>query len=171
MIEQHFAEPGFVFRAGWVTDEEYERILDQVVVSCVDCILVHAGRMLVGLRTQEPYRGWWVIGGRMRPGESFAMTGQRVVERELGLHIPLSRFCYVSTISYVWARRAQPSPERGCHMIGNNLLGRLSDAEVSAITATPDFAELKWIDPRDVVQSSEFHPAIKQFAQHVLENP
>lgn len=167
-VPRHFAEPGFVSHAKRVSDEEYARTLDTVVVSCVDCVLVHRGRMLIGFRASEPYVGWWVIGGRMHPGEDFCETAQRITKRETGLYISdSSRFEYLNTISYVWARRAQAPQDHGCHMIGNNLIIILSDEEMSATKKTSDFTELKWIKPSKVLRvgSPVFHQAIQYFAR------
>lgn len=169
-VPLHFAEPGFVSHAERVSDEEYARILDNVVVSCVDCVLVHRGHMLIGFRASEPYVGWWVIGGRMRPGERFEETAQRVTERETGLHITdPSRFEYLNTISYVWTRRAQPPQHHGCHMIGSNLIVILSDEEASSIQKTAEFTELKWVAPHEVLRTGnpKFHEAIQYFAREV----
>ncbi|TSC64387.1 MAG: hypothetical protein G01um1014106_143 [Parcubacteria group bacterium Gr01-1014_106] len=171
-VPRHFAESGFIPQTRWFTDEEYTRILDGIVVSCVDCILVHRGRMLIGFRASEPYVGWWVLGGRMLPGESFEDTAQRVTKRETSLHIDdPSRFAYLNTISYVWTKRAQSPRGHGCHMIGNNVMIVLSDEEASAIRKMSDFTALQWIAPNEVLRAggAEFHEAIHYFAREVAQ--
>lgn len=105
---REYFEFGFTPRAGRADEATYGAILDTVVVCCVDCVVVHRRKLLLGLRTQYPFKGWWVMGGRMRPEERYKETARRVVEREVGLRIvDPRRFVYIDHACYGWTHREQ----------------------------------------------------------------
>lgn len=168
---REYIEGGFVSLASHVDDTTYEVILDNIVVCCVDCVVVHREKILLGLRKEYPYKGWWVMGGRMWPGESYRHTAQRVVEREVGLRIEdRQRFIYIDTAGYVWTHRAQAPEEHGCHMEGNNFFLQISDAEHARIRPrADDFAELRWVKPNDILSDETHHASIRVFAKYVQE--
>lgn len=170
---REYIEGGFVSLATHVDDTSYGVILDNIVVCCVDCVVVHCGKILFGLRTQYPFKGWWVMGGRMRPGESYRHTAQRVVERETGLRIEeLQRFLYIDSACYVWTHREQSPQVRGCHMQGNNVLLQVTDAERAKIRLQKDdFAELCWVDPGDVLEDriNFYHPSLRFLVEYVQQ--
>jgi len=167
-----FREEGFVSHASRLPDAEYGRVLDDIVVTCVDCVVAYGEQMLLGLRRQEPYKGgWWVPGGRMHPGERFEETAQRVLRRELGLKVIADRFDYISTTSYIWSRREQPPADHGCHMIGVNLVLRISLKESQQITHGEDYQTSRWANLREVFTNNHYHPVIRRFAGFLLQGP
>ena len=92
----------------FLTDEEYGVALDNLVITCVDIVLTRVGEILVGLRTNEPWKdGWMLIGGRMDAGESFGDTAKRHVKKNTGLILDSDRFKYIRTDSYLWSSRQQ----------------------------------------------------------------
>ncbi len=166
---RQYRESGLVTAASRVPDNLYGTVLDNIVVCCVDCVVVNSGRLLLGRRTQYPYKGYWVMGGRMKPGEWYEETARRVVEQEVGLRIEdLDRFEYIDTACYVWARREQPPQKHGCHMEGNNFLVVISDAEAALIRpSSEDFAELVWLPTEGGLGTMDCHPSIRFLASYV----
>lgn len=167
----NFVEDGFVSHAGQprLDDQEYARTLDNVVVACVDCGVVCDGQLLLGYRTQEPYKnGWWVMGGRMMPGEAFEVTAQNVLRRELGLEIPeQERFKYLFTGNFIWHTRAQEPIEHGCHMIGVTLWVLITSEEKACIQHKQDFAKLVWADLSSIRANESYHPATRLVATKI----
>lgn len=170
---RQYLESGFVPRATRVPDAMYQVVLDNIVVCCVDCAVVCQGLLLLGRRTQYPYKGWWVMGGRMQPGERYEMTAQRVVEREVGLRInELGRFVYIDTAAYLWARREQNPQEYGCHMEGNTFFVEISKEERSMVrNDLGAFEALRWVTPEEVMKwDAMHHPSMQVVAAHVQEH-
>lgn len=166
---RQFREEGFIPHVSRLSEETYGQVLDNIVVTCVDCVVACGDLMLLGRRRQEPYPDWWVSGGRMHPGERFEETAQRVLRRELGLTTPSTdRFHYISTISYVWRKREQPPAGHGCHMVGVNYALKISEQERCQITGVQDFTTLHWVHLRDVYLNDDYHPAIRGFAEFLL---
>ena len=165
----HFAEKGFVSHASWLGDEEYSKMLDNIVFVGVDVALVHNRKMLLGKRAVYPQRDWWVIGGRMRPGESFEEAASRNLARELGLSIEPQRFMYLCTLSYVFSKRQQSPQENGTHAVGVTMLLEISGGEERAICHNEEYEMVKWEKLDKVAFNTSLHPAVNVIARNVLE--
>lgn len=174
MRSRHFVRGNFRSQATHMSDKEYAKVLDNIVVACVDCIIVNLeGKMLLVRRVQEPLLGWSVPGGRMLPGESFEDTAARKVKDELDLTISPDRFQQlpVGATSWVFDTRAQEPQDYGCHMIGIEVLLRITREEITAIQLTKDHEDLQWLDPQKIVPSYPLHPAVRQYAQDLIGCP
>lgn len=163
--QRHFVTGSFASHASYLSDDLYSIVLDNIVVTCVDCVILHQGKMLLGKRTREPQPDWWVIGGRMLPGESFIDAAIRNSHRELSIELTAARFDYLGAYSFVWEKRAQPPVENGCHMVSVVMVVRISEEEVGEIQTNDEYNELRWVYPKSVVQSKLYHPALVQIAK------
>lgn len=172
----HFSEPDFVSHAERLDEAAYAKVLDNIVVACVDVVVMCEDQILLGRRTQEPAKGmYWVMGGRMKPGETPHQTGCRILRRELALDVKLSRLFDLNTaISYAFARREQQPLNQGCHMLGLYFLLVITPKERDAITRTAEFSELRWIPARQISEEQSYHPAIRilaMLATRAVSNP
>ena len=77
----HYVEKGWKHHSSaWLSEEEYSKVLDTIVFACVDIILTYENKVLLAKRNVEPQKDWWIIGGRMFPGESPQETAVRKVK-------------------------------------------------------------------------------------------
>jgi len=169
---QHFLEKGFTSRASWLSDAEYAQVLDNFVIAAVDIVVINEKQeMLLGKRTRFPQKDWWVMGGRMKPGESFEETASRVVDQELGIAVGAERFRYLCTYSVVWAKRDQHPRENGVHTIVATMLLLLTRSEVSKIKLIPqEYEEFRWKKYKRIASDtnfSSFHPILVGIAQEI----
>ena len=167
---KHFSETTAMLRKNnrRLTDDEYGSIvLPNVVVACVDVALGFGGKLLLGLRLNEPYKGGWAFpGGRIKPGESFGDTASRHVRANLSLKIKPRRFRVVRTDSWVFSRRAQPPQDHGCHMTGTTVFARIHRREKKRIILSGDLGELRWMTFGQI--SKEFiHQAHRAAARNI----
>lgn len=168
-MDRHFVTGSFVSHAGFLGETEYAAVLDSIVIACVDIILVNiTGEMLLGKRTTEPQPDYWIIGGRMKPGESLEEAAARNLKRELGIELGTDRFTYLTTLSLVWARRAQEPKDNGSHTISVTMVANVSDGEIAGIRPNEEYSELLWIRPATVRYGTGFHPALVQYAEELL---
>lgn len=160
---RHFNGEKFTPHHYWISDEAYSQILDNVVIVCVDIILCNAqGEILLGKRQQEPMRDWWIIGGRMRAGESLEEAVQRNIKRELGFEADLSTLWQVGVYSMIWATRAQPPQNRGCHVmsITHGLM-----VEPQEFKFNEEYKDVRWINPKTVTIQNGYHPYLVQIVK------
>lgn len=170
----HFVTGPFQSHATQLSETDYARVLDTVVVKCVDCVVVHKGSVLLGKRAVEPWPSWWVIGGRKRPGETDEQTAARNLQRELHLTIAdLARFRWLCHYDLVWARRAQPPQDHGCHMTSDFYLFPLTDEELPQLHPNEEYEEVQWYTPGAILRALEgtFHPAVVGAMQCLSAGP
>ncbi len=93
---------------------EYAKILDEVVVTCVDVLVFdEQGNVLLGRRTRLPLLSWWLFGGRMKARETIEQATRRAITRELGVE----NYEYKGVIGHYlldWPMRFEPPQENGC---------------------------------------------------------
>lgn len=54
---RHFVTGEFKPPAAFLSDEDYSKMLDSMVIACIDCILLNRkGEMLLGKRKSEPLK-------------------------------------------------------------------------------------------------------------------
>ena len=77
-INQYFEKGNFETHSNRMDDKDYAGVLDNIVIAAIDCIIINdKSDILLGKRTREPLPSWWIIGGRMKPGESFENAASR----------------------------------------------------------------------------------------------
>lgn len=127
MSGETFVTGHFTSHAFFMDDPEYARILDCVVVACVDAVLLDPqGRMLIGKRSREPQPDDWIIGGRMQTGQTFEEAARKNIERELSIKLESERYSYVGTYNLVWSNRAQAPVENGCYTVSITMTAKLT---------------------------------------------
>jgi len=171
---RQFRTGNLIPHGGYVSNEDYGQILDNTVVAYVNCFLVTQGakptKILVVKRTMEPWLDWWIPGGRINPGESFEETAIRNLKRQLSLAIDdRSRFRQLGTYAFIWARRAHPPTENGCHIVSITLVLKVSDEEARAIRLNEEHCDLSWVRPDIVVIQTGLHPGLAQCIRDLID--
>jgi colanic acid biosynthesis protein WcaH len=98
------------------SDIEYGRVLDHIVVACVDTAITNGGKILLVKRSVNPAKGsWWIFGGRLAKGENLHAAARRSLVRELSFNIEEERFNEVGIFNLIWPVRREPITTNGCH--------------------------------------------------------
>lgn len=160
-----YIEPGYSPKLVFVDDEVYTQILDAVVLACLDIVLVHDGKVLLGKRAWHPQADWWVIGGRMRPGEELEVAAARHAKRDLGLELALDRFSYLTTFSTAWKLRRHAPAENGTHTTSVVMTIELTTEEAQSIKLNEEYTEQQWLAPAEILANAGFHAALHQCAR------
>ena len=171
MLGKHFVHPGAenVGRHSiWLPPRLYSKIQDTLPIVCADAILIDPeGKMIVGVRQIDPWPGPWMIGGRMRVGESPLAAVQRNIQRELGLRIAQRRFMPLSVYSFLWPTRAQKPKNHGVHHISIAYTLQISQREKNRIKNNEEYVRILWRDPLDVARRKDSPKALKFMAREV----
>lgn len=130
-----------------LSEDIYSAALDHLVIACVDVVFTHQAHVLLVKRNRYPRRSWWIVGGRMRVGESPVQTAIRKTSQELSLHnIDASRLQYVGTYSTCFAVRHQPPQHHGSHTLNVTYWTELTAIEKEQITLHPSEHETwEWL--------------------------
>ncbi|HSW98267.1 MAG TPA: NUDIX domain-containing protein [Candidatus Saccharimonadales bacterium] len=159
-----YIEPGYAPKPVFVDDGVYTQILDAIVVACLDIVLVHEGKILLGKRAWHPQADWWIIGGRMRPGEELEVAAARHAKRDLGLELPHDRFSYLTSFSTAWKVRRHAPADHGTHTTSIVMVIELTTEEAESIKLNEEYTEQQWLAPADILANVDFHPALHQCA-------
>lgn len=99
-----------------LSTEEYGKVLDNIVVACVDVAIIYNNQILLEKRLREPAKNLlWIFGGRMIAGEDYSQTAKRVIQNEIKLRINEDRFFKIGDFNLKWPTRHEEPAENGCH--------------------------------------------------------
>jgi|GEM_PF-1425844 len=142
----HFSERTEAHSHPYLDDRAYGQALSAIVIACVDLLFCQGDRRLLGLRRRPPRAGWWVVGGRMFPGESPQQAACRKAQEEAGIAIDPAQLVPIGIYSTVFAERSQPPTTEGLHSV-NVTFGAIVTAEQAAqIRLSQDeYSDYRWV--------------------------
>lgn len=74
----------------WIPDDDWAAIVANVPIVSVDLLVRYDGGILLGKRTNDPAKGYWLMpGGRVQKGETRSEAVHRIGSEELGLNVEL----------------------------------------------------------------------------------
>lgn len=163
----YIQDASFVMPRTFLTEEEYGRALESLVVVCADVLVVNKERnvLLLASRKAKPIQGPWMFGGRLYAGERETDAASRILERETSLHIEKSRLQYIGMHRYVCSERQQIPQDKGSDTLAFNFYLELSNEEIQQAASSLDSDEydkeagLKEFDMK-ALESEHVHPAL-----------
>jgi ADP-ribose pyrophosphatase YjhB (NUDIX family) len=136
----------------FIPEQVFGQALDALVITCVDLMILCDRQLLLAKRNRLPRTSWWVVGGRMFPGESPIQTAQRKAQDEAGLNLERDRFRFVGVYSTVFAQRAQPPQANGLHSVNLTFSVELSAIEKAQVALTDaEYESWRWVDRAQVL--------------------
>lgn len=156
----------------FLPDEEYAKLLDNTTIPCTDIVVLDTyANILLARRAYEPALGaLWYSGGRFVRGYHPRANAQLVLQRELGLVLPMARFHFFGGDSFMHARRVQQPQENGSHTVVLIFYVMLMEHEKAMVRAGTEYAEgsVAWHRLEDVTQNPDHHPSIAAVASFFL---
>lgn len=149
-----------------LSEEVYGLVLDNIVIACVDMLVIFNGQLLIGKRAYHPQKDWWVIGGRLKTGESAEEAATRHVKRDLGIDTETNRYKYILNFYGSWALRAHYPAENGTHTQSNVYAIELNESEYKSLKMGNEYVEWQWVTYQDVADNN-FHRLIKDAAEEL----
>lgn len=84
-----------------IPQEQYNEIIKNIPIICVDVVIVHDNKVLLIKRSQKPCKdSWWIVGGRLFKDEQIASCAIRKAKEEVGLHCHISKFLGVAETKF-----------------------------------------------------------------------
>jgi ADP-ribose pyrophosphatase YjhB (NUDIX family) len=141
----------------------YGKALDSLVIACIDVAVIYEDRILLGKRKHYPQKDWWLVGGRLKAGESPQECSSRHILDTLGLQINPNdcRYEYVLSFYGAWAKRAHKPYLNGTHTHSSIYSLIITGLEKDRINVCGEFSDIQWLNMQDVM-SGDFHDLIKK---------
>ncbi len=158
--------PNHKLAAVRLSDEEYGRAIQALIILCVDAVIVNNERRTIYLtkRRTKPMDGWWWIGGRRVFGKSAEESMVTNFARETGLKLSPDRFEFILRQEYVWKDREQEPQDVGSHNDSNVHTVTLTDEELASVNENLDQTEYDGTGlvefTREKLVEEQVHPAI-----------
>ncbi len=112
-----YKQPGATFSPSrYIADEVYSEIVDTTVIVCADTIFFSRKDKVVYLteRKSKPMNTWWMIGGRVRIGETGEAAAVRCIFRETNLVVAECLLLPLGMNRYFFNSRQQMPQNIGC---------------------------------------------------------
>lgn len=166
----HYVTGEYTRNKTFLDDAEYARALDCFVKGCADLLLTDGkGRVLLGKRKVEPQPDWWVLGGRMKAGDTIEEAAARNLRRETGVDLPHARFSFVCAQTMLWQFRKQEPAGNGTADVGIIMTAELTEEEVAAMNmCSEEYLEYGWFEPEALMADNTLHPVVRNGVKQLV---
>jgi len=150
--------------------EEFIQLLRSSPLVSIDIVVQDSeGRVLCGFRTNAPARDtWFVPGGRMEKGETFAQALARISAFELGVELTLDQVTPLGTFEHIYPDNAYDVAGLSTHYVVN----------ACAVTLEPDALHLdpgqhsqtRWFSVAELLAHEDVHDNTKAYFKERPDN-
>jgi len=147
----------------WMAPAEFAQVVRLTPLVSIDLILRDPeGKVLVGLRTNEPAKGiWFVPGGRIEKDERLADAFARILSVETGLSLPMTQSRLLGVYEHLYDANRFEAPGYGTHyvVIARELrLDRRPD-----IKTDDQHSAMRWMRPDEILAAPDVHENTKAY--------
>ena len=166
----HYVTGEYAHNKTFLEDNEYARALDCFVKGVVDVFLTDPrGKILLGHRLVHPQPDWWVLGGRMRAGDTPAETARRNAIRETRLDIAPERWEFVCAHTLLWQFRKQAPSGNGTADFGVIMHAVVTDEEVARMTmCNEEYDGYGWYTSEEILADESKHPVVRRGVRELI---
>ncbi len=135
----------------------------------IDLIIENSdGRVLVGMRNNEPARGFlFVPGGRILKNERIADAFERTMKDELGIEADYRDAELLGAFDHIYDTNFARQQGFGTHYVV--LAHRIKIDDEVDITADDQHSELLWLDKSELLNNEKVHPNTKAYFEMNLK--
>jgi colanic acid biosynthesis protein WcaH len=135
----------------------------------IDLIIENsAGKVLVGMRNNEPARGFlFVPGGRILKNEHVAGAFERIIKDELGIEADYRDAEFIGVFDHIYDTNFDGQPDFGTHYVV--LAHRIKIDDNTNITPDDQHSELLWLDKNELLNNEKVHPHTKAYFEMNLK--
>jgi colanic acid biosynthesis protein WcaH len=147
----------------WMAPAEFAQVVRLTPLVSIDLILRDPeGKVLVGLRTNEPAKGlWFVPGGRIEKDERLADAFARILSVETGLSLPMARSRLMGGYEHFYDTNRFEQPGYGTHYV---VIGReLRLDRRPGIKTDDQHSAVRWMSPEEILAAPDVHENTKAY--------
>lgn len=135
----------------YIPEQEYQLILNNMPILCVDLLIVHEGKCLLLKRDNEPAKGeFWFAGGRVRKLETIENAAIRIAKEETNLECTFKKIISVEETIFI----KNENMNTDVHTV--NICCEISPVNISSFKYDKYHNGYRWVSE----QNSAYHPAV-----------
>ncbi|KAF0093111.1 MAG: colanic acid biosynthesis protein WcaH [Puniceicoccaceae bacterium 5H] len=150
---------------GDLSPTDFLHIVQHTPLVSIDLVLLDpAGRVLVGLRKNNPARNWWFVpGGRIRKDEAMKDACRRISERELGITLEKADGEMLGAYDHFYPDNALQQPGVTTHYVCLAFRFRLQNAQMNAIKPDNQHGSFRWLATDQLLADPNVHLNTKRY--------
>lgn len=134
--------------------KEYDRIVEQMPICCVDLLPINDGQFLLSWRINDPGKDqWFPVGGRIYKGETLIDAAMRKLREELGVTMPEEAFKQIFAGETIFHGK---TVDQNRHSVNIVYVVELND--MAFVLDSTQLAEVAWFSS----VNSEWHPYVRE---------
>ena len=128
----------------------------------IDLIVENArNQVLLGLRTNEPAKGFWFVpGGRILKNELIAEAFERIALDELGIRLAYGDSNFLGVFEHLYEENFAGEEEFGTHYVV--LAHKIKIAE-TPLRPDAQHSQYRWFDAETLFKEQKVHPHTKAY--------
>jgi colanic acid biosynthesis protein WcaH len=128
----------------------------------IDLLIRKGDKYLIGLRTNEPAKGFWFVpGGRILKDETGSDAVKRISEREIGLTLELEKTKFVGVFEQLYLTNAFNVPNLTTHIV--TLVYEIALPENAAVEHDEQHSEFFWMTREEILSDERVHKNTKSY--------
>ena len=146
-----------------IREDKFSDIVRSAPLPSVDLIIRDAdGRVLVGLRTNEPAKNYYFVpGGVIRKNENIELAFARILRAETGCRASFTNARFLGVFQHFYSTNRFGDPSYGTHYVV--LAYELQLDHRPAIVLDAQHSASKWMAEADLVSASDVHENTKAY--------
>ncbi|MHC4478820.1 MAG: GDP-mannose mannosyl hydrolase [Planctomycetota bacterium] len=143
--------------------DEFIEVVKRTPLVSIDLIVNNdRGRILLGLRKNEPAKGYWFVpGGRILKDEPIAQAFERIAYQELGIRLPYEDAEFVGVFEHLYPNNFTQKQDFSTHYVV--LAHKITIDEASIQPPDAQHSQYKWLDPDTIRKDDTVHPYVKAY--------
>lgn len=149
--------------SGRISDEDFAVVVRSAPLVSIDLVLRNAeGRVLVGLRNNEPAKGtYFVPGGVIRKSERLDDAFSRILAAETGLDAARGDASFLGVYEHFYPTNRFGGPGYGTHYVV--LAYTLALPEGAAVRGDAQHSRFRWMSEDEILSAPDVHENTKAY--------
>ncbi len=147
----------------YISDKDFAHIVRFAPLVSIDLIIRGAGdRILVGLRTNEPAKGYYFVpGGAIRKNETIARAFTRILQAETGLPARFEDSHFIGIYEHLYATNRFGDAGYGTHYVVLAYELRFNDSPT--LQGDSQHSDFKWLTKAELIAREDVHENTKRY--------
>ena len=143
--------------------DDFSEVVKNTPLVSIDLIVKNdLNQMLLGLRTNEPAKGFWFVpGGRMLKNETIAEAFERIVNEELGISAAYKDSAFLGVFEHFYKENFAQKQGFGTHYVV--LAHEINIADTKFEPLEDQHSQYQWLDKNTQHIVKNIHPNSKVY--------